>query len=893
MQKLFNLVFGDPNKKVVDGLRKDAERITALEPAMTALSDGELRATTARLRERLAKGESLDALSFEAFAAAREAGKRALKQRHYDVQLMGGLALYRGGIAEMRTGEGKTLTATLALFAHALAGKGAHLVTVNDYLAKRDATWMGQVFNALGMSVGVIQHDAAFLVEAGALRPVPRREAYAADVTYGTNNEFGFDYLRDNMAPTLAACVQRGLHFAIVDEVDSILIDEARTPLIISAPAEESNQMYVTFAAIMKTLVENRDYNVDEKMRSATFTAEGIEKVERALGIDNLYAAGINLQHFADNALRAHTLYKRDVNYVVKEGQVVIVDEFTGRLMPGRRFGEGQHQSIEAKEGVAIQRESMTLATITFQNLFRCYETLSGMTGTAATEAEEFSKIYKLEVTTIPTNIDTRRIDLTDRVYKTEAAKYRAVVDEVKRRHAIGQPVLVGTVSIEKNELLGQLLTLAGVPFNLLNAKNHEKEAEVIAQAGAPGAVTIATNMAGRGVDIMLGGNPPDPMQAEKVKELGGLFVMGTERHESRRIDNQLRGRSGRQGDPGTTQFFISLEDDLMRIFGGDRTRKIMDALKIPEDVPIENGMVMSTIEKNQTRVEGHHFDTRKHILEYDDVLNKHRGVIYERRRDVLTAFETGGPLELREKVMELVEGEVEQVVLFHTGETLSAVDAKGPGDWDVKEIVETMKTIVPLSPAHLDRLNALTLMATKDKMHVAQQRTAAIEEVMKAVKESYDQLETHFPDRAQLRAIERGVILRAMDTLWIDHLSAMSALRHGIGLQGYGQRDPLVEYKKESYQMFQRLLAAVNQEVVYTFFKAATHAIAQQRAQEELTKSVFERAGVQLQGAVTESAPASTSSSSPSSSSSSDKVGRNDLCPCGSGLKYKRCHGK
>ncbi|OGL66400.1 preprotein translocase subunit SecA [Candidatus Uhrbacteria bacterium RIFCSPHIGHO2_01_FULL_63_20] len=931
MQKLFHLVFGDPNKKVIDALRADAQRITALEPALTAMSDEQLRGVTTALRERIAKGETLSDVTSEAFAAVREASKRALRQRHYDVQLMGGLTLLRGGIAEMRTGEGKTLTATAPLYARALLGKGAHLVTVNDYLAKRDAVWMGQVFHALGMSVGVIQHDGSFLYDpaykhapdtskeekhdeerdtTGAwrvhmdyLRPVSRREAYAADVTYGTNNEFGFDYLRDNMAPTAAQGVQRGLHFAIVDEVDSILIDEARTPLIISAPAEQSSKIYYTFADIMKTLVENADYNVDEKMRAATLTASGIEKVERALGIENLYASGVNLQHYADNALRAHTLYKLDVNYVVKDGGVIIVDEFTGRLMPGRRFGEGQHQAIEAKEGVEIQRESLTLATITFQNLFRAYEALAGMTGTAATEAEEFAKIYKLEVTSIPTNIDTQRQDLGDRVFKTEAGKMKAVVEEVRRRHGLGQPVLVGTASIEKNELLGALLAREGVPFNLLNAKNHEKEAEIIAQAGAVGAVTIATNMAGRGVDIMLGGNPPDPMQAEKVKELGGLFVLGTERHESRRIDNQLRGRAGRQGDPGATQFFVSLEDDLMRIFGGDRTKALMEKLGIPDDMPIENGMVSRSIEKAQQRVEGHHFDTRKHILEYDDVLNKHRQVIYERRHEVLDAFDKGGPTELREKILELVEGEVEQVVLFHTGEALGlkgseGSEGKGPGDWDVKEIVETMSTIVPLTSVQKEKLSALTLSATKDKMHVAEQRTKVIEAIIETVREAYDALEKNFPNRAALRQIERGVILRAMDTLWIDHLSAMTALRHGIGLQGYGQRDPLVEYKKESYQMFQRLLAAVNQEAVYTFFKAATHAIAQQRAQEEFNRSVFDKAGVTLQGAVTESKPSSSPSlrgagGDEAIPSTQGKVGRNDQCPCGSGKKYKKCHGK
>jgi preprotein translocase subunit SecA len=914
MTKFFNTIFGDPNKKVVDALRRDAEKISALEPEMQALTDSQLKEKTAEFKKKIADGASPDDLAFEAFAVVREASKRALKQRQYDVQLMGGLVLFRGAIAEMRTGEGKTLTAVAPLYARALAGKGCHLVTVNDYLAKRDAVWMGQVFHALGMTTGVIQHAASFLydpdyvaakpeaadteteeeeletesfrVHMDKLRPCTRREAYAADVTYGTNNEFGFDFLRDNMAPTLEMCVQRGQHFAIVDEVDSILIDEARTPLIISAPAEKSDDIYYKFATIMRGLKPEEDFALDEKLRTANLTAEGIEKVEKALGIDNLYAAGVNLQHYADNALRAATLFKRDVNYVVKDGQVIIVDEFTGRLMPGRRFGEGQHQAIEAKEGVQIQRESVTLATITFQNLFRGYEKLAGMTGTAATEAEEFSKIYNLEVTSIPTNIDAKRADIPDRVYKGHEGKFQAVVQEIKRRHEIGQPVLVGTSSIEKNELLGALLLREGIPFSLLNAKNHESEAEIIAQAGRPGAVTVATNMAGRGVDIMLGGTPPDPAAADKVRELGGLFVLGTERHESRRIDNQLRGRAGRQGDPGTTQFFISMEDDLMRIFGGDRTKAIMERLGIPDDMPIEAKMVTGSIEKSQQRVEGYHFDSRKHLLEYDDVLNKHRQVIYARRREVLEAYANGSSTDLREKILELVEGEIEQVVLFHTGETLGPKDetVKGPGDWDVNEIVEAVHAMIPLSDEQKGKIRALTIAATKDKMHVAEQRTALIEAIMAAVRESYDELEKKFPERTQLRALERAVLVRAIDALWIDHLSAMTALRHGIGLQGYGQRDPLVEYKKESYQMFQRLLSAINQEVVFTFFKAAGHAAMQQQAQVELQKSVYDRAGVKLEGA------AETMGNAPAPQPSSEKIGRNDPCPCGSGKKWKQC---
>ena len=897
MQTFLNAIFGDPNKKAVEAVRRDAGKITALEPKYQAMSDDELCGVTAALRGRMARGESLDDVLFDAFAAVREAAKRKLGQRHYDVQLMGGLVMHRRGIAEMRTGEGKTLTATAPLYANALTGKGAHLITVNDYLARRDAAWMGQIFHALGMATGVIQHEGGFIVDAAAengLRPVTRKDAYAADITYGTNNEFGFDYLRDNMAPTVDHCVMRELHFAIVDEVDSILIDEARTPLIISAPAEESNELYARFASIMKTLQENVDYNIDEKMRAATFTEAGIEKVERALGVENLYAVGGNQQHYAESALKALALYKRDVQYVVKDGNVVIVDEFTGRMMPGRRFSEGIHQAIEAKEGLAVQRESQTLATITFQNFFRMYAKLSGMTGTAATEAEEFGKIYDLEVTSIPTNQPPARTDLPDRVYKNEQGKFLAVVREIKERHEKGQPVLVGTISIERNELLGALLSREGVPFNLLNAKNHAAEAEFIAQAGRLGAVTIATNMAGRGVDIKLGGIPEDPAAADKIRELGGLHVIGTERHESRRIDNQLRGRSGRQGDPGSTQFYVSMEDDLMRIFGSDRVKGMMDRLGIPDDVPIENGMVTGSIEKAQQRVEGHHFDTRKHLLEYDDVLNKHREVIYRRRRDVLEAYATENPTALREVVLDVIEGEVEQVVLFHTRGVEGREAARPQGNEDAKEIVEVMQTIVPLSDGQKARLSELTTGAAKDKLHVAEERTKVIETVMAIIREQYDEVAKKFEDPKQLRQLERAVIVRGIDTLWIEHLSAMTALRHSIGLQGYAQRDPLVEYKKQSYQMFQRLLAFINQEISYSFFKHAKH-ISDARAAALLGQSLLQRAGMQMQGAAkTMGKPTQASVSPPGLSPiiNTANIGRNDLCPCGSGKKYKKCHG-
>ncbi len=908
MVKLFQFLFGDPNKKAVDSLRAQAARVTSFETGIRALSDDALRGKTAEFRDRLSKGESLDALAPEAFAVAREAARRVLGQRPYDVQVMGGMVLHRGGISEMRTGEGKTLTAVAPLYVNALAGKGAHLVTVNDYLARRDGVWMGRVFHALGLSTGIITHDGGFVydpafkveplpaagegepttdttsvfkVQTEFMRPVGRQAAYAADITYGTNNEFGFDYLRDNMAGSAEQRVMRGLAYAIVDEVDSILIDEARTPLIISAPADRSDDLYRRMAGVMPALRENEHYNVDEKMRAATFTAAGIAAVEKALGVENLYAAGSNVQFYAETALKAHALYKKDVQYVVRGTEVVIVDEFTGRLMPGRRFSEGLHQALEAKEGVEIQRESQTLATVTFQNFFRMYGKLSGMTGTAATEAEEFSKIYKLEVTTIPTNIDPKRVDLPDRVYKTEKGKIAAVIADVKERHEKGQPVLIGTVSIEKNEQLANALRLAGIPFGMLNAKNHESEGAVIAQAGRKGAVTLATNMAGRGVDIMLGGNPSTKQEQDEVRALGGLHVLGTERHESRRIDNQLRGRAGRQGDPGSTQFFVSMDDDLMRVFGGDRAKAMLDRLGIPEDVPIESKMVSRSLEQAQHRVEGNNFDIRKHLLEYDDVLNKHRGLVYARRAEVLEAT---GETDLKDMILELIEEEVEQAVSFHTGE-MPAAPVAGTPDRDGTEILQVFGTIIPINPERRAALQTLAqaAAAAKQKPGLAQARTALIEKMMECVRAAYAELEQRYPDRGQLRLVERAVLLRATDVLWIDHLAAIGALRVGIGLQGYGQRDPLVEYKKESYAMFQRLLAGINQEVVYGFFVTAHHnanARAQQAAALQSPMAAAEKKD--------ETAPAPKAAGPVDFS----KADRNDPCPCGSGKKYKKCHG-
>ena len=914
MSKFLNVIFGDPNKKVLADLRHDAEKINTFEPSVSVLSDEALREKTQTFKDRLLSGETLEDICHEAFAVVREAAKRTLGQRHFDVQLMGGIVLHRGGISEMRTGEGKTLTSTSPLYLNALAQKGCHLVTVNDYLARRDTVWMGQVFYFLGLSVGCIQQDGgliydpnykrqegslteivadeerdvtgSFHVREDYLRPCPRKEAYSADITYGTNNQFGFDYLRDNMSPTVEQCVMRDLHYAIVDEIDSILIDEARTPLIISAPSEESDVLYSRFAQIVAGLTENEDFNVDEKMRTATLSDAGIEKIERALGVENLYAVGAGMHaRFADTAIRARANYKKDIHYIVKDSEVIIVDEFTGRLMQGRRFSEGIHQAIEAKEGVAIQKESQTLATITFQNLFRMYGKLSGMTGTATTEAEEFAKIYDLEVTEIPTNQPAARTDLPDRIYKSEKGKFTALVQEIKAIHEKGQPQLVGTVSVEKNEVLSELLTKAGVPHEVLNAKNHAREAEIIAQAGRVGAVTIATNMAGRGVDIRLGGNPPDSVEEQRVKELGGLHVIGTERHDARRIDNQLRGRSGRQGDPGSSQFYLSMDDDLMRIFGSDRTKSMMDRLGIPEDMPIENGMVSRAMEKAQQRVEGHHFDTRKHLLEYDDVLNKHREVIYARRRDILETF-AKTPEQLKERVLDIVEGEIEQVVLFHFGNGLEVQEGRDGQDGKQKksEIVETLQTIIPLTEIQKDEILKLEHGSLEDKKELAEKQTKLIEAIMVMVRGVYDQLYDLFEDKKEIYHVERGVILRAIDILWIDHLAGMGALRTGIGLRGYGQRDPLVEYKKEGYDLFQRLLSAINSEITYSFFKYAKHAV-DMKVQAELDRSVFEKKGIVMAGAEKGEAIGNRQEEN------ARKLGRNDPCYCGSGKKFKKCH--
>jgi preprotein translocase subunit SecA len=902
---ILSMLMGDPNAREIAKIKPIIERINALEPSVQTLSDDQLKLKTTEFRDRLTKNETLDDLLPEAFAVAREMSKRMLKQRQYDVQLMGGIALHRGTIAEMRTGEGKTLTAVAAVYLNALTGKGVHLVTVNDYLARRDAVWMGQVYHALGLTVGCIQHESgfrydpefknepqhddardttgSFKVDMDYLRPVSRKEAYSADITYGTNNEFGFDYLRDNMVGTVDQMVQRELNFAIVDEVDSILIDEARTPLIISAPAEEAADLYYRFADLVKQLDPKTDYNVDEKLKASTLTEEGIAKIEKLLNVENLYVqGGLKMVHHLEQALRAHALFKIDRDYVVKNGEVIIVDEFTGRLMNGRRYSEGLHQAIEAKEKVPIQRESRTMATITFQNLFRLYSKLAGMTGTAVTEAEEFHKIYKLEVLTIPTNKTTQRKDAPDRVYKTELGKFNAVVAEIKRLHELGQPVLVGTVSIDKNEVLAELLKMAGVPFNLLNAKNHEKEGEFIAQAGRKGAVTVATNMAGRGVDILLGGNPPEPKEAEDVRGSGGLHVIGTERHESRRIDNQLRGRAGRQGDPGSTQFYVSMEDDLMRIFGSDRLKSRMEMLGLPDNEAIESKMLSKAIETAQKKVEGHNFDIRKHLLEYDDVLNKHRTVIYTRRRNILTQSTQPtqeGERPLKSLVLQSTEHEIEQLVLFHTG-------AEDPAQWDLGEIE---KAAIAMLPADVDVKGRLEIISTdvNGRADIATKRTGLIDGLLVLAKEAYAKVEQNIGDTVRMGEIEKAIMLQAIDMFWVEHLESIEYLRRGIGLQGYGQRDPLVEYKREAFRMFNELVSAIDKYIANAVFKIQ---LATQAAEQQLQITIPSAGYLQMSGPQKEGDE--HVKDDPVTDERFKEVGRNDMCPCGSGKKFKKCHG-
>ena len=878
-------VFGDSNEKQIKRLRWVQDEVNALESQYQALSDDALRAKTDEFRASRADGETLDDLLPDAFAAVREAARRAIGLRHFDVQLIGGLVLHQGKVAEMKTGEGKTLVATLPLYLSALESGGAHLVTVNDYLARRDTVWMGPVYHALGLSVGCLQHEHALLfdpsMEEGQggdfamLRGASRREAYAADITYGTNNEFGFDFLRDNMVVDLEQRVQRELHYAIVDEVDNILIDEARTPLIISGPAQESTKLYQTFAGVVPRLVRDADYRIEEKERTAVLTDEGITKLEQVLNVGNLYdPANAVLTHYVENALRAHAVYQRDKDYVVRDGEVVIVDEFTGRLMEGRRYGDGLHQALEAKEKLAVKQESVTYATITLQNYFRMYPKLAGMTGTAVTEAEEFYKVYKLDVVTIPTHMPVVREDLPDLIYKTEEAKYRATADQIAELSEQRRPVLVGTVSIERSEHLSEMLRRRGVPHEVLNAKQHEREANIVAQAGSPGAVTVSTNMAGRGTDIILGGSPSIAESQEawqqahdEVVAMGGLFILGTERHESRRIDNQLRGRSGRQGDPGTTRFYSSLEDEIIRRFGGDRIKTVMNWVGLADDVPLESRLVSKVMNGTQAKVEAHNFDIRKHLVEYDDVVNTQRDVIYQERMKTLSGA------DLKTNIQQMITDEIVSVVSFQL--------QGDPNDWDVEGMQAELTTIFPLPPGFSDN-HVLSQGADETR-----------EELLDAAEELYVQREETFGGEA-MRAIERSIMLQTIDRLWVQHLTAMQNLRQGIGLYAYGQRDPLVMYKMEGHGQFNALLERIRHDTVHTVYHVVPAGLAPDGAAAGNGKaSAVQRAAPSRTAKLsTVMSQAAASSSAAQAASGIPKVGRNDPCPCGSGKKYKRCHG-
>jgi len=862
---LSNLI--DSNEKELKRLQPLVDHINSLEPEFEKLTDDELRAKTDEFQARLADGESLDEILPEAYAAVREAAKRTIRQRHFDVQLMGGIILHQGKIAEMKTGEGKTLVATLPLYLNALTGQGSHLITVNDYLAKRDCHWMGPIYHALGVSVACINaqqttgqtapsyiYDPSYESEDQKwkfLRPVTRRQAYEADITYGTNNEFGFDYLRDNMVVDLSQCVQRPLNYAIVDEVDNILIDEARTPLIISGAAEEATKRYYTFAQLVSRLSKDVDYTIDERTRTTNLTEIGMTKMEKMLKREGLLKApdlydpsNHFLTQYMESALKARVLFKKDKDYVVKDGQVIIVDEFTGRLMFGRRYAEGLHQAIEAKERVKIQRESVTLATITFQNYFRMYQKLAGMTGTAATEAEEFHKIYNLEVVIIPTNKPLIRAEYPDQIYKDEKTKFTAVTREIKQLHDQKRPVLIGTTSIEKSEYLSDLLRRNGVPHQVLNAKHHEKEAAIIAQAGRLDAVTVATNMAGRGVDIILGGNPEGRGEAEwqeehnKVVELGGLHIVGTEHHEARRIDNQLRGRAGRQGDPGSSRFYASLEDEILRRFGGERVKGIMQWAGMDENSPIEHSFATRALTNSQVQTEGYHFNIRKHLVEYDDVINKHREVIYVERRKILSGA------DLKANIISMVQDEIQSLV----ARRLSSVSYEQEEEQsNLSGLLEDVSTIFPLPPQfRSDGFSELS-----DKQITEKLTDYAIE--------LYDQREQELgPDN--MRIAERLVMLRVIDRLWMYHLTDMEHLRQGISLRAVGQEQPLVVYKREGHASFEALLAGIQHDVAHSIYHVGI-------AKEAPKKK--------------EAVPVGK------------KVGRNDPCPCGSGKKYKHCCGK
>lgn len=828
IKKLF-----DENAKEINKINKIVEQINQREGEIKALSDQQLQEKTTQFKERLAKGETLDDILPEAFAVVREASWRVLGMRHFDVQLIGGIVLHQGRIAEMKTGEGKTLVATLPAYLNALTGKGVHVITVNDYLARRDSEWMGQIYEFLGLSVGLIVHG----IDAN-----QRREAYNADITYGTNNEFGFDYLRDNMAFDATQLTQRELHYTIVDEVDSILIDEARTPLIISGQADKPTDLYYTVAKLIPRLKREEDYTVDEKANVATLTEGGIAKVEKMLGVENLYDdVNMELSHHVNQGLRAHVLMKKDKDYVVHEGQIVIIDEFTGRMMFGRRFSEGLHQAIEAKEGVKIERESQTLATITFQNFFRMYSKISGMTGTAKTEEEEFMKIYGLDVVVIPTNKPLARQDHPDVVYRSKTGKYKAVVEEIVEAHQMGQPVLVGTISIEMSEELSGILKKRGVPHKVLNAKYHEKEAEIVAEAGQKGAVTIATNMAGRGTDIVLG---------EGVKEVGGLKIIGTERHESRRIDNQLRGRAGRQGDPGSSVFYVSLEDDLMRLFGSENIMGIMDKIGMDDETPVNHSLISKSIESAQKKVEAKNFEIRKHVLQFDDVINQQREIIYKQRGEVLRGE------DLKEQIVGMINQVVENTINSFAGEE------KYPEDWELTSLLEYMDQ------------NFLPEHNLKQEDFLDKNKQEVIDFIKDLALEAYEQREVEV-GQEHMRRLERLVLLRVVDSKWMDHIDAMDQLRQGIGLRAYGQRNPLIEYKNEAFDMFNSMISEIQEEVIRYMYRVKVV----QEAPQARVRNVVENRGDQEVAKKPVTA--------------GDKIGRNEDCPCGSGKKYKKCCAK
>ena len=902
LTQILNLIFGSKNDREIKALMPIVQRTNGLESEFTPLSDQALADKTQLFKKRLSAGETLDDILPEAFAVCREMSRRKLNMRHFDVQLIGGMILHKGRISEMKTGEGKTLVATLPIYLNALEGKGAHLVTVNDYLAKRDAQWMGQLYHALGLSTGVIQHDASFIYDPTYeasdkrlqhLRPCTRYEAYRADITYGTNNEYGFDYLRDNLVVTaLDQCVQRELNFAIVDEVDSILIDEARTPLIISGPTDQSTDLYYRINAIIPQLKSEQDYTIEEKTKTASLTEEGNIRVEKLLGVDNLYdPANMDLVHHVVKALQAHALYKRDVDYVVKDGEVIIVDEFTGRLMPGRRWSDGLHHAVEAKEGVKIANENQTLASVTFQNYFRMYKKLAGMTGTADTEAAEFAKIYNLDVNVVPTNRKMIRLDYADVVYRTEKEKFAAIAEEIKECHERGQPVLVGTISIEKSEKLAGMLNRNGIKHNVLNAKQHEREAEIVAQAGRKGAVTIATNMAGRGTDILLGGNAdfmfkqvlyreenlPEERKVsvyeeilrdceknkQEVLALGGLHILGTERHESRRIDNQLRGRAGRQGDPGSSRFYLSLEDDLMRIFASERVSQLMLKLGMEEGIPIEHGMVTRAIANAQKKVEAHNFEIRKQLLEYDDVMNKQREVIYQHRRAVLSGE------NLTEDLQQMMGTLVESALNVY------CPAEQYPEEWDMKGLTEMMQGQFGLDITQGKQDGGESLRDVG--------RDALLEDLKAQIRDAYERKEKELGPEL-MRFLEKNFMLQVIDHHWKDHLLAMDHLRDGIGLRGYGQKDPLIEYKREGYDLFAGMMERIKSDTIERLFlvqavreseRSAPPPPVLSRPQPKLTLNRGEE-------------PVSTQTVH----RGDDKVGRNDPCPCGSGKKYKKCHG-